>query len=207
MKIDSKKTILFIGDSITDHGRDYADGRHTGWGYVRRVADKLEAAYPGITVLNRGISGNRVCDLEARWDEDCIALKPDILSVMIGINDTWRHFDSGDETSAEDFYKCYKRIMLRVREELPGTEILIIQPYLLHHPQDRLLWEEDFSGKLSAVGKIMEEFAEYRIYMNDIFRTKAQSTPPWELADDGVHPTDMGCDLIAEQVLIQFDLK
>ena len=195
-----KTTILFTGDSITDHSRDYNDENSMGWGYVFRVANAL-AENDNVRVINRGISGNRARDLEARWERDCIALKPDIISVMIGINDTWRHFDSNDETADADFYESFRRVLLRTRRELPDAKIMILQPYLLHYPEDRAMWEEDFCGKLAMTEKIREEFADFYIPFNDIMRAEAEKSSPQILTHDGVHPADAGCELMAEKIL------
>lgn len=81
-------TLLFQGDSVTDCGRSREDTTDLGPGYPRFAAEELAKRYPNLRVINRGISGNRSGDLVARWEEDCLALKPDLLSILIGINDT-----------------------------------------------------------------------------------------------------------------------
>ena len=103
MLIQDQMRVVFQGDSITDAGRSRSDDTQLGEGDPNMVAAALAALYPerSLRFYNRGISGNRVRDLKQRWTEDAIALKPDILSILIGINDTWRAFDSGDPTSAD----------------------------------------------------------------------------------------------------------
>ena len=116
MFIEKNATILFQGDSITDCGRDRETGT-LGNGYPKYIAGLFNSMYPELNVkfINKGISGNRVADLQERWTEDCINLKPDVLSILIGINDTWRKYDSNDETSAEKYYNGYKDILTRVK--------------------------------------------------------------------------------------------
>src|SRR5690606_15681946 len=112
--------VLFQGDSITDCGRDRRSGDHLGWGYAMMAASWFSALYPErrVTFLNRGVSGDRTKDLVARWEEDCIALKPDWVSILIGINDTWRRYDSGDPTPLEEFERNYRRLLTEVKERL-----------------------------------------------------------------------------------------
>ncbi|MGW2847325.1 SGNH/GDSL hydrolase family protein, partial [Streptomyces sp. NPDC001274] len=95
MHIKDTDTLLFIGDSITDAGRDRTDPASLGNGYVQEIARTLGErpdAGPGPTVINRGISGHRVYDLEPRWTTDVVEHRPDVVTVKIGINDTWRRY-------------------------------------------------------------------------------------------------------------------
>lgn len=88
--------ILFQGDSITEWGRNYADSNDLGTGYAMMCSAWIKSLYPELDLrfLNRGVSGNRVIDLKKRWQQDCIDLQPDVISILIGINDTWRRFDN-----------------------------------------------------------------------------------------------------------------
>ena len=97
--------ILFQGDSITDCSRSRQDPAHLGAGYAMLAASWLTALVPGsgLRFLNRGISGNRAKDLRARWQTDCLDLKPNWVSILIGVNDTWRRFDQNDPTTADAY--------------------------------------------------------------------------------------------------------
>src|SRR5215217_1440945 len=109
--IADNAVVLFQGDSITDAGRlDSADGM--GFGYANYAAAWFSALYPEkrVRFLNRGISGNRAVDLERRWQADCLDLKPDWVSILIGINDTWRRYDGNDPTSTEQYITSYRAI-------------------------------------------------------------------------------------------------
>ncbi len=107
VRIKSNDVVVFQGDSITDAGRSIGDSADLGKGYALMAAALLGSKYPErqVTFKNRGISGNRVKDLQGRWRLDCLDLKPDWVSIYIGINDTWRRYDSNDPTSAEALRK------------------------------------------------------------------------------------------------------
>ena len=125
--LEKNTTILFQGDSITDAGRNYATD-DLGPGYPGKVGAYLATfcADKNVKVINKGISGNRVKDLKARWQAECIDLKPDILSILIGINDTWRRYDSSDPTSCEAFENTYREILTDVKEHLMLCENVFI---------------------------------------------------------------------------------
>ena len=112
-------TILLQGDSITDAGRDRDDPNSLGTGYAMMAAGWLSAQHPehNLTFLNRGISGNRTCDLVTRWDADCIGLEPDWVSLYIGVNNTWRRYDSDDPTPVERFDAIFAEACTRRNPE------------------------------------------------------------------------------------------
>ena len=147
--------VLFQGDSITDALRDRSDGASLGFGYAAMAAAWFSALYPEkrVTFLNRGISGNRVKDLIARWEEDCIALKPDWVSILIGINDCWRRFDRNDPTSLEEYKSGYRRLLTEVKEKT-GAGLILCEPFVLPVPKDREEWRVDLDPKIQAVQRI-----------------------------------------------------
>jgi len=196
------QTILFQGDSITDCGRARDNDVQLGGGYASLVAAWLGASRPhdSLRFLNRGISGNRAIDLKHRWTEDCIALKPDWVSILIGINDTWRCYDRNDPTSADDFAKSYREILARVRDEL-GAGILMLEPFVLPFPADRKAWREDLDPKLVAVRELAAEFKARLVPLDGIFNATAAARDPGFLAGDGVHPSPTGHALIAQHWL------
>ncbi len=111
MTLNNESTILFIGDSITDVGRSREDDSNLGNGYVNLINAQLRLMHPDKTfkLLNRGNSGDRIQDLRARWETDCVTLQPDFLTIFIGINDTWRRYDSNDPTSTASFEVDYRQ--------------------------------------------------------------------------------------------------
>ena len=190
-------TILFQGDSVTDCGRDL-DSAGLGYGYVMLIAAELQARYPEreLTILNRGIGGNRSRDLVARWDADCIDLAPDWVSIMIGINDTWRRFDAGDATSAEQFEDSYRNLLDRL-VAATSARIVLCEPFLLDHPADRLAWREDLDPKIAIVRRLAGAYDATLVPLDRAFQQLRATPRPAYWAADGVHPTLAGHGLIA----------
>lgn len=204
-------TILFQGDSITDAGRTYDAGdslntdsnntdkeNNLGYGYPNKVKQYLETFYKdlNITVLNRGISGDRAINLKNRWDEDCINLKPDYLSILIGVNDTWRRYDSNDITTVEQYEENFRNILTRAKNEL-DCKIIILEPFLIPTDKQKDCWREDLDPKIQVARKLAREFEAIFIPLDGIFASKCVNTQPSILSLDGVHLTDTGHSLIA----------
>lgn len=203
MIIKPNDVVLFTGDSITDCGRNREDAANLGAGYAMLAAGQLQSqiASPDLKIYNRGISGNRVYDLEARLEPDLLALKPTILSILIGINDTWRRFDSNQVSATADFKASYQRILARVKQDLPETQIILLEPFLLPVPDDRKAWREDLDPKITAVRELAVEFGTEYIPFDGIFAEAATRAPANYWLPDGVHPSLAGHTLIADQWL------
>ncbi|MEJ5197522.1 MAG: SGNH/GDSL hydrolase family protein [Anaerolineae bacterium] len=197
--IEDNALVLFQGDSITDAGRNYADPADLGTGYAMLVAAWFSAAYPEkrVRFLNRGISGNRVRDLRQRWQRDCLDLRPTWVSILIGINDTWRRYDSGDPTSAEAFERDYRAILTATRDRL-AARLIICEPFLLPVPDDRIAWREDLDPKIAAVRRLAREFDALYIPLDGLFAAAATRREPAFWLPDGVHPTPAGHALTAQ---------
>lgn len=197
--LTNNQVILFQGDSITDCGRDYKNSASLGEGYAMMIAALHAACNPSdrTTFLNRGISGHRVKDLAARWQRDCIDLKPDVVSIFIGINDTWRRYDKNDPTSTDAFEEGYRGIARRVRDEL-GARLVILEPFVLPVPPDRRAWREDLDPKIQAARRIATEFGAVYVPLDGIFAAAAAQRDAAFWAADGVHPSTAGHMLIAE---------
>lgn len=138
MIFDANDKLIMIGDSITDCGRSRPAGEGLfdpyGSGYVNMVKAFLDAGYPDrpVRLINKGNSGNTVRDLEKRWQEDVLDLEPDWLSIMIGINDVWRQFDSpkmGDHVGLKEYEDTLKRIIGAVKPRLKG--LILCTPYFI----------------------------------------------------------------------------
>jgi len=190
--------ILFQGDSITDAGRVRDDPAGLGVGYAMMAASRLQALRPGLglTFLNRGISGNRAVDLAARWREDCLDLKPDWVSILIGVNDCWRRYDCGDATTAKDFERHYREILESSRAR--GIGIIVCEPFVLPCPPDREAWREDLDPKIHVARKLAREFASLLVPFDGIFAARSVVRPPDFWAADGVHPSAAGHALMAD---------
>jgi lysophospholipase L1-like esterase len=199
MLIDSQDRILFTGDSITDCGRDRNNPASLGSGYASLAAAHLQArlASPGLKIFNRGISGNRVVDLLKRFDDDLLALQPTVVSILIGINDTWRRYDRNDVTGADAFEKDYRLLLEKIRLNL-SARIVLLEPFLLHVPADRFAWREDLNPKIDVTRKLAVEFSAELLPLDGLFAQAATQAPAAYWAEDGVHPTAAGHALIAE---------
>ena len=126
------KRILFQGDSITDASRLRDGEAGLGMGYALKVASALGLDEPGeYEFINRGISGNTVVDLYARIKKDIINLKPDYMSIMIGVNDVWHDVKDKNGVDADKYERIYDMLLTEVREALPDIKIMIIEPYVL----------------------------------------------------------------------------
>lgn len=205
MKPENGQTLLFIGDSITDTGRDRPVGQleGLGTGYVAMVAALLNANRPDrvLRILNTGISGNRVTDLKARWQTDVLDLKPDWLSVMIGINDVWRQFDCDmhmDQVHIDLFQSTYRSILEQARPSLKG--LVLMSPYLLEaNPKDPMREKMDEYGK--AVAALAAEFDAILVDVQAAFDAYLQHRPTQSLCGDRVHPNNTGHMIIAQAFL------
>lgn len=199
MLIEDNATILFQGDSITDAGRSRGSDADMGRGYASLVATWFSALYPEkhVRFLNRGISGNRSRDLRARWQVDCLDLNPTWVSILIGINDTWRRYDSHDPTSVEDYETNYRAILEAARRELQARFILM-EPFVLPHPEDRAGWREDLDPKIAVARKLAREFDAIFVPLDGFFAAAATQREMAFWLADGVHPTSAGHALIAQ---------
>jgi lysophospholipase L1-like esterase len=208
MLLEKGQKLLFIGDSITDCDRARPDGEGlfgaVGKGYVSYVDAMLQAVYPdkGIRVVNKGIGGNTVLDLEKRWQEDVIALKPDWLVVMIGTNDVWRQYDSPfikDSHVYPETYEPTLRKLIEVASQSVGKIVLMTPFYIESNEQDAMRKTMDQYGAI--VRKVAEEtgslFIDTQAAFNEVLRELYAATLAW----DRVHPTAAGHMVIARAFL------
>ncbi|HOU12045.1 MAG TPA: SGNH/GDSL hydrolase family protein [Anaerolineae bacterium] len=197
--IEDNAVVLFQGDSITDAGRSRADDADLGRGYAAMAAAWFSALYPQkrVTFLNRGISGDRVKDLRARWQQDCLNLKPTWVSIMIGVNDTWRRYDSHDPTPVEAYERDYRAILEAVRDGL-NARLILLEPFLLPTPPDREAWRVDLDPKIAAARKLAREFNALYVPLDGLFAEAAARREPAFWLPDGVHPTPAGHAFIAQ---------
>jgi len=188
--------IVFQGDSITDCNRDRSVPASLGEGYVKMTCENLP---PEWETINRGISGNRVYDLEARWDQDCLDHKPDLVTILIGINDTWRRYDSNIASPVAEFEGSLNRISKRVVDS--GAKLILLEPFVLPIPADRIAWREDLDPRIQAVRRVATSYADAFVPFDGIFAASSCRLPMAELAHDGVHPSELGHRLMAAHLL------
>lgn len=190
-------SIVFIGDSITDAGRR-EDPERLGDGYVRLVAAELAAQGDDRVVINTGIGGDRAVDLAARWEADALAHQPELLSIYVGINDTWRRYDSGDPTSADDFAITYRALLDAAQERL-APRFILLEPFVMPVTGEQKRWgPEDLDAKRAVVASLASEYGAAFVPLQSILSAAAdQNGGSAAIADDGVHPTPLGAQLIA----------
>ncbi|HML47845.1 MAG TPA: SGNH/GDSL hydrolase family protein [Clostridia bacterium] len=200
MLLQKGDLLLFQGDSVTDCGRSREDDAQLGSGYVMQIAARLAAQYPEMKLraLNRGVSGNRAADLAARWDADCVALKPDVITILIGINDTWRRYDRNDPTGAEAYRASYETLLRRARTETSAREIVLMDPFVLPTPPDRIAWREDLNPRIDIVRDLARAYGALYVPLDGLFAAASCKADCAVWARDGVHPTPAGHALIAD---------
>ncbi len=192
--------ILFQGDSITDAGRDKRNYHDMGGGYPKYAAENLREMFPDaeLEFINFGISGNRTCQLFDRLYTDGIAFEPDIISILIGINDIWHRY-GGEKiaTTDEQFALNYKCILERLKQE-SNAKIVMLCPFLLDAP-DKQNFRPDLDRFLPVVRQLAEEYADVFIPLDDLFAEAMKTQPePLYYSGDGVHPNENGSRFIGE---------
>jgi len=191
--------VLLTGDSVTDWGRDRDDPTSLGHGYAAIVAALAGARRPDLdlTFLNRGVGGDTSAMLRTRWERDALALEPTVVSVLIGINDTWRRYDSGTPTST-DAYEEHLRAMLGAARERLGARLVLVEPFLVPVDAAQHGWREDLDPRIAVVRRLAAEHGAVLVPADGLFAAAAVRTGPRHWVSDGVHPTPAGFGLLAE---------
>jgi lysophospholipase L1-like esterase len=198
--------VLFQGDSITDCGRDRAAADPNragalGTGYPLLIASAELAAHPesGITFYNRGVSGNKVPDLEQRWAADTLALKPDVLSILIGVNDFWHTKTHGYTGTVADYETGFAALLKATRQALPAVRLVVLEPFVLRCGAVDASWFPEFDERRAAAARVARQANATFVALHDRFTELAAHTSPEYWAADGVHPTPAGHAVIAER--------
>lgn len=204
----SPSTILFQGDSITDGGRSRNDDLNhvLGHGYAYLISSRLgmELAGRQKKFYNRGISGNRASDLYARWNEDTLSLQPDLISILIGVNDAWRSMNGEAKGYTDRFARAYRHLLEETREVMPETGLVLMEPFILKtgatlHKWDE--WEKLMTDYQEQVRDMAEQFGAVWVPLQQTFNAALQKADASYWLWDGVHPTAAGHELIARQWL------
>ena len=197
--MSKKIKLLFQGDSITDAGRDKRNYHDMGKGYPKYAAELIAQAHPEIEFefINFGISGNRTDQLFDRIYADGIAFQPDVISILIGINDIW-HRKNNIFTTDEQIETNYRAILTLLREKT-NAKIVMLAPYVLDAEQNRYL-ADDLKTVLPIVRKLADEFADVYIPLDEIFEEALKNQPePLYYSGDGVHPNANGAAFIGQK--------
>lgn len=198
-------TILFQGDSITDarRSRDAQNQPNTaaqmGSGYAWLAASSLLVDYPeaNLKIYNRGVSGNKVFQLNERWKVDCVDIKPDVLSILIGVNDFWHNKVGDYDGTIETYAADYRKLLERTRNELPNVKLVLCEPFLAVCGHVDQTWLPTFQKFPEVARKLAEDFHATWVPFQAMIQRASQVAPPEVWAKDGVHPTDQGASLMA----------
>lgn len=198
--MDKHITIVFQGDSITDAGRDKRNYHQMGNGYPKYASELIARAFPNVDFefINMGISGNRTCQVFDRLYHDAIAFEPDIISVLIGINDIWHRYGNDKiATSDVQIETNYRAILTELRKKT-DAKIVMLSPYLLDC-DDKEEMREDLKTVLPIVRKLADEFADAFIPLDELFAEALKTQPePRYYSADGVHPNANGAEFIGK---------
>jgi lysophospholipase L1-like esterase len=203
--IRKNEVVLFQGDSITDAGRsrDKANTANEqpglGHGYAWFAAGELLVDRPndGLKIYNRGISGNKVFQLAERWQAECLELKPDILSILIGVNDFWHTLDGKYQGTVEVYERDYNALLERTRQALPKVTLVVCEPFVLRCGAVNDKWFPQFEGYRAAAKRVASAHKATFVPFQAVFDEAIKYAPPREWAEDGVHPSATGAALMA----------
>jgi lysophospholipase L1-like esterase len=200
------QVILFQGDSITDSGRNREDTgfntpRSLGSGYPMLAGAAMLNKFPllDLKIHNKGISGNKVFQLAERWDQDCIDIKPDVLSILIGVNDIWHKLNGQYNGTPEIYRNDYIALLERTKKALPGVRLIICEPFAVKGVKavdDK--WYPEFYEYQKAARDIADLFKATFIPYQSIFDEAQKKAPGAYWTGDGVHPSLAGAQLMAE---------
>ncbi len=206
--IKSGATILFQGDSITDAGRkrdvvkpnsDAGLGRGYAWlAAAQLLLDRPEAK---LKILNRGNSGNKVYQLAERWQADCIDLKPDVLSILIGVNDFAHMLNGTFKTTPEKYESEYRALIKQTKAALPDVKLVICEPFALMAGKVNDKWFPAYDAYRVASKRVAEESGAVFVAFQKMFDAASQLAPPALWAGDGIHPTPDGAAIMASRWL------
>ena len=204
-ELPQNSAIVFQGDSITDAGRDRRatgpnDPAGLGRGYPCLLAGALLADHPKahLKVYNRGISGNKVPDLADRWEADALALKPKLVSILIGVNDIWHKLAGRYAGTVADYETGYRALIERTLRDLPGVRIVVCEPFVLRCGAVNERWFPEFDQRRAVARKLAEALKLTFVPFQPMFDKATSDAPPQFWAGDGVHPTLAGHALMAK---------
>jgi len=204
-ELKPESVILFQGDSITDAGRDRNGGqpnntRGLGRGYPALIAGGLLADYASarLTIYNRGISGNKVPDLAARWQADAVDLKPTILSILVGVNDIWHKLNGRYDGTVADYETGYRQLLQRSLKEIAGVRLVVCEPFVLRCGAVSDSWFPEFDTRRAVAKKLADELKLEFVPFQTMFDEAVKQAPPAYWAGDGVHPSLAGHALMAK---------
>ena len=204
--IKGNDIVLFQGDSITDAGRDRSINRPNipgalGNGYVFLLAARLLHSFPGqnLSIYNKGISGNKVFQLSDRWQPDCLLIRPNVLSILIGVNDFWHTLTNNYTGTAATYENDFRGLMNNTKSLMPGTQLVIGEPFaMVGCSAVNESWFPEFNKYRDAAKRVSAEVGATFIPYQEVFNKATELAPANYWTHDGVHPSVAGCQLMAE---------
>ncbi|MDR2057931.1 MAG: GDSL-type esterase/lipase family protein [Dysgonamonadaceae bacterium] len=201
------ETILFQGDSITDWRRNKGEENNAntqsqlGSGYVLFTAASILANYANkdLKIYNRGVGGNKVSQLYERWDKDCIDLRPNLLSILIGINDFWHTKSIGYNGTFVTYETDYRKLLERTKKNLPELKIVICEPFFIYGGSALDdTWEADFADYRKVAQTLANDFKLTFVPFQSVFNEALKKAPASYWGEDGIHPSMAGAQLMAQ---------
>jgi len=199
--------ILFQGDSITDARRsrkaedagapNNQPGMGTGYAWLAAAEMLVDRPQDGLKIYNRGISGNKVYQLAERWQADCLDLKPNVLSILIGVNDIWHTFKHSYDGTVEKYETDYLALLERTKQVLPGVKLIVCEPFVLKFDAVTDEWFPEFDQYRAAAKRVAEKHETVFVPFQSMFDEAIKYAPPSHWLADGVHPTSSGAALMA----------
>jgi lysophospholipase L1-like esterase len=203
--INRGDTVLLQGDSITDAGRrrdpaaDVNQLPAMGSGYACLAAASLLVDRPDddLKFYNRGISGHKVFQLADRWQEDCLDLQPNVLSILIGVNDIWHKLNGNYDGTVETYEKGFAALLQRTRQALPKATIVVCEPFVLKTGAVNDKWFPEFDQRRAAAKRVSDGAKAVWVPFQTMFDEAVKHEQPGYWAGDGVHPSMAGHALMA----------
>lgn len=201
---------LFQGDSITDgkRGRNQDPNHIMGHGYAFSIASRVGADFPekNLTFINRGISGNKVTDLAGRWQEDTLDLKPNVLSILVGVNDSSSVINNKDAVSIEQYKETYTSLLDQTRKQYPDVLFVLCQPFIV--PVGKIkenwdAWYADISERQKVVKELAVKYNAVFVPFQDVFNKALNKASADYWIWDGIHPTVAGHELMTREWIKQ----
>jgi lysophospholipase L1-like esterase len=212
IKLKENAVVLFQGDSITDAGRDkinmdYNSLTALGNGYASLIAAQLQYDNPAkkLKIYNRGVSGDKVFQLAARWDKDCLELKPDVLSILVGVNDFWHTLIHNYKGTLQTYKDDYIKLLNRTKDQLPDLQLIIGEPYSVKGPKVDDKWYPFFYDYQHVAREIADQFNAVFIPLQQVYDHAQEAMPGNYWTADGVHPTFAGAQIMATTWLEAFN--
>ncbi len=205
---------LFQGDSITDgnRGRNLDPNHIMGHGYAFSIASRLGADFPekNLTFYNRGISGHKITDIAQRWQTDTIDLKPNVLSILVGVNDCNSVIDKIDPVPVEKYEDVFYTLLSQAQKHFPEILIVICEPFILPVGRVKDNWEEwhsDIIKRQEVAKRLAKKFDAVFVELQSVFNNACKKAPADYWIWDGIHPTVAGHELITREWLYQVSKK